>query len=97
MASNDSTAEFIKLLTSPQSRLYAYGLSLPGNRQQAQDVMQETNLVPWHKADQFPPATNFETWMMKVASYQVLDHRRKLNRQAIYRARTSLNVPQSES
>ena len=54
MASNDSTAEFIKLLTSPQSRLYAYALSLPGNRQQAQDVMQETNLVPGHKADQFP-------------------------------------------
>ncbi|MFP6876511.1 MAG: hypothetical protein VCA37_06755 [Roseibacillus sp.] len=29
--------------------------------------------------------------MMKVASYQVLDHRRKLNKQALYRARTSLN------
>ena len=84
MASNDSTAEFIQLLTSHQSRLYAYALSLLGNRQQAQDVMQETNLVLWRKADQFQPGTNCAAWMMKVAYYQVLDHRRKLNKQAIF-------------
>ncbi len=64
---------------------------LLANRQQAQDVMQETNLVLWCTADQFQPGTNFAAWMMKVAYYQVLDHRRKLNKQAIYRARTSLN------
>ncbi|MEO1834428.1 MAG: sigma-70 family RNA polymerase sigma factor [Akkermansiaceae bacterium] len=84
MASNDSTAEFIQLLTSHQSRLYAFALSLLGNRQQAQDVMQETNLVLWRKADQFQAGTNFAAWMMKVAYYQVLDHRRKLNKQAIF-------------
>jgi RNA polymerase sigma-70 factor (ECF subfamily) len=67
MASNDSIAEFIKLLTSPQSQFYAYALSLLGNGQQAQDVMQETNLALWRKADQFPPATNFAAWMMKGA------------------------------
>ena len=84
MASNDSTTEFIQLLTSQQSQMYAYALSLFGNRQQAQDVMQETILILWRKADQFQPDTKFAAWMMKVAYYQVLDHRRKLNKQTIF-------------
>jgi len=28
--------------------------------------------------------TNFAAWMMKIAYYQVLEHRRKLNRQAMF-------------
>lgn len=27
--------------------------------------------------------TNFSAWMLKIAYYQVLEHRRKLNRQAL--------------
>ena len=42
--------EFVQLLTSNQSRLYAYVLSLLGDRTQAEDVMQETNAVLWRKA-----------------------------------------------
>ena len=34
--------EFVQLLTSHQSRLYAYVLSLFGDRTQAEDVMQDT-------------------------------------------------------
>ncbi|MCB1121840.1 MAG: sigma-70 family RNA polymerase sigma factor, partial [Verrucomicrobiae bacterium] len=74
----------IQLLTSNQSRLYAYLFSLLGNRQQAEDVMQETNMILWRKAGQFELGTNFGAWMLKVAYYQVLAHRRKLNRQAIF-------------
>lgn len=80
----ESTAEFIQLLTTHQSRLYAYALSLLGNREQAQEVMQETNLILWRKADQFQLGTNFGAWMLKIAYYQVLEHRRKLNRQALF-------------
>ena len=59
-------------------------LSLLGNRQHAQDVMQETNLLLWRKANQYQSGTNFPAWMMKVAYFQVLAYRRKLNRQAIF-------------
>ena len=78
------SAEFIQLLTTHQSRLYAYALSLLGKREAAQEVMQETNIVMWRKADQFQMGTNFAAWMMKIAYYQVLEHRRKLNRQALF-------------
>jgi RNA polymerase sigma-70 factor, ECF subfamily len=84
VASKDSTAEFIQLLTSNQSRLFAYLLSLLGNRQQAEDVMQETNMILWRKASQFQLGTNFNAWMFKIAYYQVLDHRRKRNKQALF-------------
>ena len=67
MSQPETTPEFIALLTSNQSRLYAYVLSLVGDRQQAQDVMQETNIVLWRKASQFTLGTNFGAWMLKVA------------------------------
>ena len=72
--------EFVQLLTSHQSRLYAYVLSLLGNRTQAEDVMQETNAVLWRKAHDFKLGTNFGAWMLKVAHFQVMAHRRKLTR-----------------
>ena len=78
------SAEFIQLLTTHQSRLYAYALSLLGNRESAQEVMQETNIVMWRKADRFEIGTNFAAWMMKIAYYQVLEYRRKINRQALF-------------
>jgi len=72
--------EFVQLLTSHQSRLYAYVLSLLGDRNQAEDVMQETNTVLWRKAHDFEPGTNFGAWMLKVAYFQVMAHRQKLTR-----------------
>jgi RNA polymerase sigma-70 factor (ECF subfamily) len=84
MSRSETTAEFIALLTSHQSRLFAYVLSMVGDRQQAMDVMQETNIVLWRKADQFKLGTNFGAWMLKVAYYQVMEHRRKLNKQALF-------------
>ena len=52
MPPDETSAEFIQLLTSNQSRLFAYTLSMLGDRQQAHDVMQETNMILWRKADQ---------------------------------------------
>ncbi len=57
--------------------MYAYTLSLLGDRQQAQDVMQETNLILWEKSDQFRPGSNFAAWMLKIAYFQVMTHRRR--------------------
>lgn len=76
----ESSFEFVQLLTSHQSRLYAYVLSLVGNRTQAEDVMQETNAVLWRKAHDFELGSNFGAWMLKVAYFQVMAHRQKLTR-----------------
>ena len=72
--------EFVQLLTTHQSRMFAYILSLLGNRTQAEDVMQETNAVLWRKAHEFKLDTNFGAWMLRVAYFQVMAHRRKITR-----------------
>ena len=60
--------------------MFAYILSLLGNRTQAEDVMQETNAVLWRKAHEFKLGTNFGAWMLRVAYFQVMAHRRKITR-----------------
>ena len=77
---SEPSFEFVQLLTSHQSRLFAYVLSLLGNRSQAEDVLQETNAVLWRKAHDFKLGTNFSAWMLKVAYFQVMAYRRKLTR-----------------
>ncbi|MBK1879008.1 sigma-70 family RNA polymerase sigma factor [Pelagicoccus mobilis] len=84
MAPKEPTEEFIQLITQSQSRLYAYAFSLLGDRQEALDVMQETNIVLWRKSDQFQMGTNFGAWMLKIAYYQVLARRRKQNKQELF-------------
>lgn len=67
-------------ITACQSRLYAYILTLTGDREQARDVLQETNLVMWSKADEFEQGTNFIAWAFTIARYQVMAARQKTAR-----------------
>lgn len=74
------TDEFVEMLTASQPALYACILSLLPDRLAAQDVLQETNLTLWHKADDFQAGTNFMAWASRIARYHVLNHRRKMRR-----------------
>lgn len=67
-------------ITACQSRLYAYILTLTGDREQARDVLQECNLVMWSKADQYEAGTNFIAWAFQIARYQVMAARQKTAR-----------------
>lgn len=75
-----ATTEFIQLLTSHQSRLYAFILSLVFDPDQADDVLQQTNTVLWQKNQEFEIGSNFVAWSFRVAQFQVLAHRKTLQR-----------------
>lgn len=75
-----ATAEFIQLLTTSQSRVYAYILSLVFDPDQADDVLQQTNAILWEKAHEFEIGTNFIAWSFRIAYYQVLAHRKNMQR-----------------
>ena len=77
---NKNSPEFIQLLTQAQSSLYAYILSLMLDHAQAEDLLQETNMTLWHKADQFRSGTNFLAWSYRIAYFKVLSHRRAMAR-----------------
>jgi RNA polymerase sigma-70 factor (ECF subfamily) len=74
------TSEFMQLLTGSQSRLYAYICSLLGVAEGARDVLQETNLALWDKAEDYDPARPFLPWAYRVAYLQVLAYRKKCAR-----------------
>ena len=66
------TERFVEHLTSSQPGLYAYITSLMGDRENAKDVLQETNLVLWRKAAEFDEGLSFAAWSSRIAHFQVL-------------------------
>lgn len=72
--------EFIRQLTAAQSPLWAYIFSLLPDHAGAQDVLQQTNLTLWRKADDFQPGSSFFAWASKAAYFHVLTYRRGMRR-----------------
>ena len=72
--------EFILELTQAQQRLFGYIFRRVANRDQAMEVLQQTNLVLCRKADDFELGTNFAAWSSTVAHYQILSYRKSLSR-----------------
>lgn len=79
----NQTDRYVILLTAMQSRLYAYVLSLLGDKEQAADVLQETNLTLWRKAAEYDHAREFAPWAYRVAHFEVLAYRKKLGRERL--------------
>ena len=72
--------EFILELTQVQQRLFGYIYRRLANRDQTQEVLQQTNLVLCRKANDFKLGTNFTAWSCTVAHYQILSYRKSLGR-----------------
>ncbi len=77
------TEEFIELLTGAQSAVFGYIMSLVHDPTKAQDVLQETNITLWRKAEDFELGTNFTAWACRTAYFHVLNHRRKSSREQL--------------
>lgn len=75
-----SQAAFVAQLTAAQWRMYSYIRMLTGDREAADEILQETNLALWEQADRFEAGTNFPAWACKVAWFKVLDHRKAKRR-----------------
>lgn len=75
--------EFVQLLTTHQSRIYGYILSLVFDRNQADDVLQQTNAVLWRKAGEFQLGSNFVAWAFQIAYFEIMQHRRQQQRERL--------------
>lgn len=71
MTPPDKTERFVELVTRYQQRVYLFILSLVPNRTDADEVLQETNLVLWRKFDEFRPGSDFRAWAFQIAYYKV--------------------------
>lgn len=78
---NQSLPEpFVRVLLANQGKIYAYIASLLGDPRQADDVLQETNLVLCRQADQFSEISNFAAWACRIAYFEVLNYRKRRQR-----------------
>ena len=73
----------VRELTSSQNSLYAYIFSLVPNRELAQEILQETNLVICEKAADYEAGTHFLTWACTIARFKVLTFRRRMAREKL--------------
>jgi RNA polymerase sigma-70 factor (ECF subfamily) len=69
--------EFVRLMTEHQGRLFAYILSLLGDPDAANDVLQEANVVLWRDSKEFRLGTNFKAWAFRIAHFQVMAWRQR--------------------
>jgi RNA polymerase sigma-70 factor (ECF subfamily) len=72
-----TSAEFVGQVTRHQRRLYAFIYALLRHPADAEDVLQECNLVLWRKSAEFHAGTDFLAWAFRIAQLQVLAFRKK--------------------
>lgn len=83
MTDCESRDEFVQLLTTAQSWLFSYLVMLLGDVHDASNVLQETNMKLWTKADDFRPGSNFRAWAREVAYYCALSFSRDRRRERL--------------
>ncbi len=65
-------ADFVALLATCQRPIFLYAMSLLGNVDDAEEVVQESGLVLWKKFHEYQPGTDFVRWACQIARYQSL-------------------------
>jgi RNA polymerase sigma-70 factor, ECF subfamily len=81
--SRSDPENLVTLMTEFQGRLYAYILTLLGDVDASNDVLQETNVVLWKESRQYVPGTNFKAWSFRIAHFQCMAYRQKRLRDKI--------------
>ena len=74
------THDFVKLLTSLQSSLRAFIVSLMPGSPDVQDVLQDVNVVIWEKMDSYEPDSDFRAWAFTICRNMVKAQFRKNKR-----------------
>lgn len=80
MPTSDRMDLFVQLLAANQRRVFLYIRTLVPNADDADEVLQNTNLVLWREFETFAEGTNFAAWACRVALNQVLAWRKKQQR-----------------
>jgi len=74
-------AGFATLYEYTAARLYAVCLHLLGQREAAEEAVQETYVRIWHQAASYSPTRgSVMTWMISIARYRAIDQMRRRGR-----------------
>ena len=67
---------FVRLMNGAQPSLLRYVMSLVGNRDDAEDVLQRASVTMWRRFETFEPGSDFIAWATTVAFYEVRNFQR---------------------
>ena len=82
-AETSPSGEFVQLFTHHQRRLFLYILSQVSSPVEAEEILQETNVVIWSKFAKFQPGTNFLAWVSQIANFEVMKYRTRRRREKL--------------
>ena len=68
-------------LLGEMTNLRAFGVSLCGDRERADDLVQETLLKAWNHLDSFHEGTNLKAWLFTILRNTYFSERRKRRRE----------------
>src|SRR4051794_13758805 len=68
---------FVEQFLRSQGRIYAYVVTLLPNREDAEEVFQQTSLALWKKWQEFDPQRDFVRWACGMAHLEVCNFLRK--------------------
>jgi len=75
----DGDAEAFEQLVQPQmSKAYRVALRITGNREDAEDAIQQAMLKAYAHIDQFHSKSRFSTWLLRITINEALGKLRKL-------------------
>lgn len=89
-------AEFVQLFTRYQRRLFLLILSQIHDPIEAEEVLQNVNVIIWKKCQQFQPGTNFLAWSAAIVNFEVLKYRSRRTRERLVFSEEFLTTVASE-
>ncbi len=75
-----ATEDFLRLLGQNERHLAAFVYSLVPRAADADDILQDVKVTMWRQFEKFAPGTNFRAWARQIATHQVLNFRRAVQR-----------------
>lgn len=81
MSSAESKPTFKREMLAALPSLRAFGYSLSGRPDKADDLVQDTILKAWSKQSQFQPGTNMKAWLFTILRNQFYSNMRKNGRE----------------
>jgi len=78
----EQAEEFVQAMARHQRSILLYIHTLIPNWSDAEDVLQNTNIVLWRKCNDFKPGTSFYRWACAVARFEVLKWRDRQSKDA---------------
>ena len=82
MAQHDAltTDEFARRFRRCAPTLWCVAAAIVGDRDRAQDVLQEAAMIALGKLDAYEPGTSFRAWLAQIVRYVALNQRRRTAR-----------------